>query len=359
MTDTNASKESLLLDRVASLTAIRDLDIFEFSFIKSLANLLKTDVISLYKINNADQSCDLIRYSSSDSGFANKHLIEISKEIYAENDISIPESINKAIAWIGSTDKVYSEKQDNEYLIVYPVADLNDTTGYITMHRPHPLTDNENLVIVSLLSISHNFHTLLEDNQKDKLTGLLNRKTFDDNIYKIQNLLNTIKNEEYAGDEKRQNQNNNEYWLAIIDIDFFKKINDTYGHIYGDEVLLLLSQLMKKVFRSDDLLFRFGGEEFITIISVEDKQKAKQTFERFRIAVEKFLFPQIGQVTISAGATLIMDQYVVPSDIVGRADKALYHAKNNGRNKLYIYEDLVSEGVLEEKMIMTSLSFFK
>lgn len=358
MTDTNASKESLLLDRVASLTAIRDLDIFEFSFIKSLANLLKTDVISLYKINNADQSCDLIRYSSSDSGFANKHLIEISKEIYAENDISIPESINKAIAWIGSTDKVYSEKQDNEYLIVYPVENLNNKTDYITMYRPHPLTENENLVIVSLLNISHNFHALLEDNQKDKLTGLLNRKTFDANIYKIQNLLNTIGKEEFTESEKRKDSNNTEYWLAIIDIDFFKRINDTFGHIYGDEVLLLLSQLMQKAFRSNDLLFRFGGEEFIAIVNVEDKQNAKQAFERFRISVEEFLFPQIAQVTISIGATLIKDDYLVPSDIVGRADKALYHAKNNGRNKLFIYEDLVLEGVLKEKIDNDNFEFF-
>jgi diguanylate cyclase (GGDEF)-like protein len=355
MSDNDASKESLLLDRVALLTAIRDLDVFEFSFIKSLANLLKTDVISLYKINNADQSCNLIRYTSSDRAFDLKH---IPTEIYTEDDVPVPDKINKAIVWIGLTDKIYSEKQDNEYLIVYPVADLNNTTGYITMQRPHPLSDNEKLVIISLLSISHNFHSLLEESQKDKLTGLLNRKTFDDNIYKIQNLLKTIDKEEYTGIEKRKNTNNNEFWLAIIDIDFFKRINDTFGHIYGDEVLLLLSQLMKKAFRSNDLLFRFGGEEFIAIIKAEDKQKAKRAFERFRVAIEEFSFPQIGQVTISLGATLIMDHYVVPSDIVGRADKALYHAKNNGRNKLYIYEELVSEGILEEKNDNDDLEFF-
>lgn len=71
-------------------------------------------------------------------------------------------------------------------------------------------------------------------------------------------------------------------------------------------------------------------------------------FERFRKALEDFVFPQIGRVTISLGATLINGKHSMASDIVGRADKALYHAKNHGKNQLFFYEELVTEGIIVE-----------
>lgn len=215
------------------------------------------------------------------------------------------------------------------------------------------------MVVTSLLSISHNFHSLLEENQKDKLTGLLNRKTFDENINKIQDLLNTKPDTpQFTGTEKRSPTPATEYWLAILDIDHFKRINDTFGHVYGDEVLLLLSQTMKKTFRSNDLLFRFGGEEFIAIVQVASKQSAEQVFERFRKTIEEFEFPQVGRVTISIGATQIMQQHAIASDIVGRADQALYYAKENGRNSLHFHENLVEQGILQENVEEGDIELF-
>src|SRR3546814_19890916 len=83
------------------------------------------------------------------------------------------------------------------------------------------------------------------------------------------------------------------YWLAVADIDHFKRINDTLGHLYGDEVLLLLAQVMKRSFRHDDLLFRFGGEEFVIVISAPDRGSANIAFDKFRRNVETFTFPQV------------------------------------------------------------------
>jgi len=343
------SKTPIILGKVATLTSIRDIDIFEFSLMKTLAEMLNVNDISLYKFNDYNQPCRLIRYTSDTEFSEGKKKTDESKEIHIEN-IPVPEYIKHAQQWIESTHKIYTLNKDNQYITVYPVVGISRTIGYLTVTLEHELSDSENLVISSLLSISENFHVLLEDNQRDKLTGLLNRKTFDDSIYKIQEIIaftpdNTAN---YSGSEKRNANIDGTYWLSMIDIDSFKKINDVFGHIYGDEVLLMLSQIMKRTFRPSDLLFRFGGEEFVVIAKVNGQNEAIVMFERFRKAIESFVFPQIGQVTISLGATLISDQHSMASDIVGRADKALYHAKHHGKNQLFFYEDLVAEGIIVE-----------
>lgn len=351
MTQANSpdSKIPILLGKVASLTTIRDLDIFEFSFMKILAEMLNVNDISLYKFNDYNQPCRLIRFTSDTKSADGKKKTDESKEIHVEN-IPVPEYIKQARQRIDSTKKVYTLHEDNKYITVYPVVGISRTIGYLTVTLEHELSESENLVITSLLSITENFHVLLEDNQKDKLTGLLNRKTFDDSIYRIQEIIAFMPDDaiKYSGDEKRNADNDETYWLSMIDIDSFKKINDVFGHIYGDEVLLMLSQIMKKTFRPNDLLFRFGGEEFVVIAKVNGQKEAIIMFERFRKAVEFFVFPQIGQVTISLGATLISGQHSMASEIVGRADKALYHAKHHGKNQLFFYENLVADGIIVE-----------
>jgi len=348
----------IILHKFASLTSIRDIDVFEFSFLKTLAEMLKVEEISIYKFNNSHEPCRLIRYTSVTEQTESRNRTAESKEIQIAN-IEVPEELKQAKDWIDATDNVYSTQIGNVCRMIYPIAGLLGNVGYLSLSLDKQLTSSENMVITSLLSISQNFHSLLEENQKDKLTGLLNRKTFDENISKIQDILNSVhEGNDYTGIEKRNHNDVTEYWLAILDIDHFKRVNDTFGHVYGDEVLLLLSQVMKQTFRPKDLLFRFGGEEFIAIVKVDSQQRAEEVFERFRVAIEGFNFPQVGQVTISIGATQILEQHAIASDIVGRADQALYHAKENGRNKLFFYEDLIAEGVLEETIQEGDIELF-
>jgi len=346
------SKTPIILDKVASLTTIRDVDIFEFSFMKTLANMLNVNDISLYKFNGSREACRLIRYLSETEVGSGKKRVDEAREVHIE-DIAISATLKSAIEWIESTGKTFTAKVEGEFLTVYPVVSHSHNIGYLSVALAHELSEADNLVITSLLSISENFHSLLEENQKDKLTGLLNRKTFDESISKIQDLVAlSPQDDTFSGEEKRGEKGHTDrYWLSIIDIDHFKKINDSFGHVYGDEVLLMLSQIMKKSFRPTDLLFRFGGEEFIVIASSSNQEEAHNIFERFRVAMENFVFPQVGQVTISLGATEIQGQYIVSSEIVGKADQALYHAKGSGRNKLFFYEDLVTEGVIIEEEV--------
>lgn len=112
------------------------------------------------------------------------------------------------------------------------------------------------------------------------------------------------------------------------------------------EVLLMLSQLMTQTFRDTDLIFRFGGEEFLGVFECSSPADIGQILERFRKKVSRFEFPQVGKVTISSGYTMISADDG-SSQMIDRADLALYYAKNNGRNHICQYEQLVADGSLQ------------
>jgi diguanylate cyclase (GGDEF)-like protein len=133
-----------------------------------------------------------------------------------------------------------------------------------------------------------------------------------------------------------------------VDIDHFKSINDSHGHLFGDEVLLLASQIMARTLRSSDQLFRFGGEEFVIVLESLAPGGARRAFDRVREAVATHLFPQIGRVTISLGYTQIRP-HDVSATCIERADAALYYAKRAGRNDARDYEELVAAGDLARR----------
>jgi diguanylate cyclase (GGDEF)-like protein len=103
--------------------------------------------------------------------------------------------------------------------------------------------------------------------------------------------------------------------------------------------------MMDKNFRDTDLLFRFGGEEFVGVYQCPDDETMSNVLNRFRQVIEHYAFPQVGNVTVSCGFTKI-DNLDLSSSIMDRADTALYHAKNNGRNQVCHHEKLVALGLL-------------
>lgn len=347
-----------LLCKLASITSIRDVEVFEISVLKTLTEILKTSDVSLYKFDTDNRPCRMLRYTNEQSATNRQLRIDESHEIQIY-DIAVPKHIKLAQQWIASTNKPYSTKDGDRYLVVYPVMSLVSVVGYVSIKMDTELSEAEKFMISSVLRISHNFHALLEENQKDKLTGLLNRKTFDDNIAKAQSLLPYSGDiHHYNGEEHRSAEIPSNFWIGVMDIDHFKRINDTFGHVYGDEVLLLVAQIMRQSFRSNDLLFRFGGEEFVVLLRMQRKEDAEMVLERFRKAVESYEFPQIDKVTISIGAAQITKEFFTPADIIGRADEALYYAKNNGRNRVFFYEDLVKEGKAKNQIETGTIDLF-
>jgi diguanylate cyclase (GGDEF)-like protein len=232
---------------------------------------------------------------------------------------------------------------------VYPVFGNRDTIVGFFEVISECFDEASHKLIIGFLEIYHNYLSIIEDSQRDTLTGLLNRKTFDNNIARIietQQQADKAKQSGKNSPRRRKGSENGSYWLAVMDVDFFKCINDRFGHLYGDEVLLLLAQIMEKTFRQHDRLFRFGGEEFVVVLAPARPVDAKNAFERFRRNIESYDFPQVGKVTISIGFVRIAHNEI-PSTFIGHADEALYYAKHNGRNQVCSYEQLVREGKLD------------
>lgn len=164
---------------------------------------------------------------------------------------------------------------------------------------------------------------ILEMANKDFLTGLHNRR------YLF----------EY-GEKIFQNAKRGNLTLAVVmlDIDFFKKVNDTYGHDAGDFILISLADILKSNFRKADLLTRIGGEEFCLLLNVKKHDDALLVMEKIRklIQNQKFIYEQtLIPITISCGITNIMEDTL--ENMIKKADLMLYEAKGSGRNKVLVY----------------------
>ena len=175
----------------------------------------------------------------------------------------------------------------------------------------------------------------------DALTGLLGRATFEEDVMRV-----------FA--EVQRGSGEGVWGLALIDVDHFKSINDRYGHLYGDEVLVALAHLMRSRFRESDALFRYGGEEFAVLLHARDAQAVHDTLERFREATSAMRISRVEQVTVSIGFLLIDGKIGHCSALVDCADKALYYAKANGRNQARAYEALVASGAIAPVMAVES-----
>jgi diguanylate cyclase (GGDEF)-like protein len=154
----------------------------------------------------------------------------------------------------------------------------------------------------------------------DKLTGAFNREYFEGNIERLINTYDTTQTK---------------LAIALLDIDHFKSVNDTYGHDVGDEVLIHFVNTIHKYSRTDDVLIRWGGEEFIFILKVKSNEDLNKALEHLRKTIELQNFPAIGKKTCSIGATIFISGEDIYSTIK-RADEAVYTAKENGRNKVVL-----------------------
>ena len=177
---------------------------------------------------------------------------------------------------------------------------------------------------------------MLQGTYRDALTGLYNRRAFNE---KVPQLLDSSNN------YKRRAKNYSPTVFVMLDIDHFKSINDNLGHLYGDEVLLLLAQQMNDSFRDNDLLFRYGGEEFAMVLMDITPEQAQQTLERFREKIAGYRFPNVEQVTVSIGFTRF-DKNLSMDELIGQADNALYYCKTTTRNAVHCYQDLVEQGLI-------------
>jgi len=235
---------------------------------------------------------------------------------------------------------------------VFPLPGETGAVGLIEIELEpgrESLRPRDVRLIGGVLRLLRNHLAVLDYGQRDTLTGLLNRKTFDHSFDKI---LERIRY------QSREPGGASPGWFAIVDIDRFKSINDRFGHLFGDDVLLLVAQMMRQTFRGSDQLFRFGGEEFVIVLEAAQPANAEVALERFRRHIAEHEFPQIGRVTVSVGYTRIGDSDPAVT-CFDRADAALYYAKEHGRNQVQCYERLIANGDLEKREEATAnIEFF-
>lgn len=213
-----------------------------------------------------------------------------------------------------------------------PMYYLGTVIGLLIVESKDDLPEGIGVLALHILNVYANQLALLHKSRLDPLTELLNRQTFDKKVIEL------ISSDEFLADEEHSGQLQ-PWYLAIIDIDHFKRVNDNFGHVIGDEVILLVSRLLKNNFRFEDYVFRYGGEEFAVLFQSYDKAAARDILNRLRANIAEYPFPQVGNLTVSAGF-LELSQIDMVATLVHKADLALYESKNNGRNQVTAYSDL-------------------
>ena len=211
--------------------------------------------------------------------------------------------------YLGQPLKEFTSKIHKQDVLSPQAIDLNlpwtDTNELLI------LKDSYNQMIKRL-----NEHKILSIT--DKLTGVFNRLKLDE----------TLKDE-----INRSNRFKSSFGIIIIDIDYFKKVNDTYGHLVGDRVLIQSAKILKENIRKVDILGRWGGEEFMIICPETDYQGIIKVAESLREIISKYEFPTVGNISASFGVSMYGGD-VNKDEIIARADNALYKAKANGRNRV-------------------------
>ncbi len=168
-------------------------------------------------------------------------------------------------------------------------------------------------------------NTLENEAYTDYLTGLWNRR--------------------YVEDVFQNSIDKDSDYVVLADIDFFKKVNDTYGHDVGDDVIKRLAQIYVRFFRDTDLICRWGGEEYLFIIKGIEEEVILKKLNDLRMDVSKCTFKYEDfsfNITVSFGLKSIEDRHNVDADIKC-ADLALYKAKNNGRNQVVLYNETMKD----------------
>lgn len=224
----------------------------------------------------------------------------------------------------------HPSKKDRVWLLVsaIPILNENDTVKHVVcsfidiskrkeaeaaMKEANEIINQKNLLLQELAA------TLELESTVDMLTGLYNRR------YMLKRMDEEIIN---------YKKNGTKFSIIIGDIDFFKRVNDTYGHDFGDFVLKTVSEVLKSTLEEKDCICRWGGEEFLILLSKTDLETSQNAAEKMRQKIQEKIFEYNDRslfLTMTFGICIYSDNENI-DDIIKKADNALYHGKINGRN---------------------------
>lgn len=345
-----------LLGSVVSLTGYRDRDLLDAAAVTMLADWLRPLSLSLYRCVGEAGDTRLLLQACARDGLP---------AVAGDPPWTPLEALPSLDDWPPHRDALTGgepllalptsrpgPRGRPVLLNVFPLWIGTERFGLVEVLAEKPLDAEQLRFVDAVLKIYRNQVGLLDYSERDTLTGLLNRKTFDEQFSKCLH--------ECSGSAplflppptddqspERRARASLSYWIGVVDVDHFKRVNDRFGHLIGDEVLLLMARILRGAFRHGDRLYRFGGEEFVIVLRADSRVHASLALERFRARMEIFRFPQVGSVTVSIGMTELRAGDT-PSAAFSRADLAVYHAKQNGRNQLQCHDQLVERGALVE-----------
>jgi diguanylate cyclase (GGDEF)-like protein len=348
------NKIETLLKHMVAMTCHRDQALLDVSIIAALQELVDASRVRAWEIFRHDDELYMRQRVWVSAGA----VISINENELDEHSGELVSNYPVLVSCIEGHELQAEEVlADGSHKLWLPIW-LNDKISTcLEICNPQPYPEKTMRMIEGMLSVYRNYQNLLDYSERDSLTGLLNRKTFDERFSKMV-AANAELEEDENGDlpERRHHAKIQQHWLAVVDIDHFKRVNDQFGHLYGDEVLILVANRLRTSFRTQDRVFRFGGEEFVILLRSTTLEDANRIFERFRANIEEHEFPQVGTVTVSLGFASIAND--TPVVILGHADQALYYAKANGRNRVCHYDQLVSSGQLLFEKSNESVEFF-
>lgn len=319
-------------DKESILIILRDISKFEYAVIDANKDSLETrkELNILQGVIDQQKSIVLVT-----DGFqiisANKSLYKFFNVKNLEEFIKINNKIsntfihhknffyvnNEQSNWIEEILKVETKNR------IVSIMDLNNFEPKAFTIQVNPLSsDNKNYAVtltditeIKLESQQYHFHAT-----HDALTGIYNRSYYFEKI---------------ASEIEQSKRYKTTFCIVMFDIDFFKKFNDNYGHLKGDEVLVTLSKNIQSNTRMSDTFARWGGEEFIILLEKTTLDKAELIAEHFRKIIENIKIKDLPQITSSFGVTQYQDGDT-DNSILKRVDDALYDAKEAGRNRVAV-----------------------
>ena len=239
------------------------------------------------------------------------------------------EECDKAIARIVDFSRPEKDFYENHGQSLYiPLFDNGALMGGLALFDVKSDTVNDGITelmqnkIAGIIIQTKALHKTIKLSNVDGLTGLFNHRFFHERMEK----------EIYRAQQYDLN-----FSLMILDIDDFKKFNDTHGHLAGDRHLKSMAKIMRFILRETDFTARYGGEEFAVILPETPIEGALIAAERIRKAVENQNFGQGMRSTVSIGLAAYPDHGVKKNDIIDKADKALYEAKGSGKNRVCVF----------------------
>ncbi len=338
-----------LIDHVAEITGFRDRDQLDLSVVCAVADVLKPLAVGIYRSVGVAERQRWLTRARMAAGDSTASADPLWNDIESLPELDAVPARKRCLT--DAEPVTVGETPQTNY---FPISTERQVIGVLEVQTADPLNPADRAIVTTIVRIYGNFHDLLDHSERDPLTGLLNRQTFNSALVARGHRKAAL---EAPQSDRREAAEGTALWLAVVDIDHFKRVNDSFGHPIGDEVLLLLSRLLRSTFRHFDRLYRFGGEEFVVVLECLHAEQAQAAFERLRANVERFEFPQVGRVTVSMGFTETVPTDT-PSIAFARADKALYHAKEHGRNQVAWYEQLVRAGRIVSNDIVGDVELF-